>query len=325
MNSFDRTSRAQGALLGLACGDALGRPVEFKTPEQIQREHGRLTEMVGDGSHGKPAGTTTDDTAQMLGIARSLDSQDGFDPVDVSRRFVEWHQTDPFDIGITTRKALAELEGDEESWRRVGREVYELEKNIPNSGAGNGSVMRCAPVALAYHDDLDSLHHASVASSWITHADPRCTIGCALLNQTIAGILNDAETPLQKAVDACRERAEVDEDLAELLDAAEHATEADESSLRYTGYVVDTLQASLYHAFTSGGFEEAVVDAVNGGGDTDTIGAVTGALAGALYGSDDIPGHWLDIVEGTGEVTELARQLSDESYDRYSGPDLMNM
>jgi ADP-ribosyl-[dinitrogen reductase] hydrolase len=103
------SDRARGVLLGLACGDALGRPVEFSSAAQIESEHGRLTEMIGQGTWNQPAGTTTDDTEQALCIARSLVGQQEFDPSDIADRFVAWYESDPFDIGGMTMRALSRL------------------------------------------------------------------------------------------------------------------------------------------------------------------------------------------------------------------------
>jgi len=139
------SDRARGVLLGLACGDALGRPVEFKSASKISAEHGRLDEMIGHGTWNQPAGTITDDTEQALCIARSLVEQQTFDPADVADRFVAWYDTGPFDIGGMTRRALTQLKrGDE--WDKAGQQVWEQSPEGQN--AGNGSVMRCAPLAI---------------------------------------------------------------------------------------------------------------------------------------------------------------------------------
>jgi ADP-ribosyl-[dinitrogen reductase] hydrolase len=111
--------KARGTLLGLACGDALGRRVEFKSQRAIRDEYGTLTEMVGGGTWNKPVGTVTDDTEQTLCIARSLAENGEFVPEDVARRFVDWYEGETFDIGNMTRGALRRLRGDEESWREV--------------------------------------------------------------------------------------------------------------------------------------------------------------------------------------------------------------
>jgi ADP-ribosyl-[dinitrogen reductase] hydrolase len=300
--------KARGTLLGLACGDALGRPVEFKSRRAIQDKHGTLTEMVGGGTWNKPAGTVTDDTEQTLCIARSLAENGEFVPEDVARRFVDWYEAGPFDIGNMTRDALNRLRGNEESWHEVGEDVYEDLRTQPNAGAGNGSVMRCAPIAVAYSDDYNELFQASFDSSWITHADPRCTYGCALLNRAIAGLLDEEDEyeVVEEAVSFCRERVEDEPNTDELFEAVEDARELDEDDVPNSGYVVSTLQASLYYALTAEGFEEAVVDAVNNGGDTDTVGAVTGAIAGARFGAPEIPNRWTTEVDESDELKAVA-------------------
>ncbi|MFW6018549.1 MAG: ADP-ribosylglycohydrolase family protein, partial [Halapricum sp.] len=161
--------KAAGCLLGLACGDALGRPVEFKSPATIQREYGTVETMLGNGSHRQPPGTITDDTELALRIARSLVDRGEFDGADVAERFVEWYETGPFDIGGMTSDSLARLQRGA-SWDQAGRTVWESRPE--GSNAGNGSVMRCAPYALAFADDPAYLGQVSEQSSAITHADP---------------------------------------------------------------------------------------------------------------------------------------------------------
>ena len=207
-----------------------------------------------------------------------------------------------------TRDALRRLRGNEESWREVGEAVYEDLRTQPNAGAGNGSVMRCAPIAVAYSDDYNELFQASFDSSWITHADPRCTYGCALLNRVIAGLLDgeDGDKVVKEAVSFCGERVEDEPNTDELFEAVEDARELDEDDVPNSGYVVSTLQASLYYALTAEGFEEAVVDAVNNGGDTDTVGAVTGAIAGARFGASEIPNRWTAEIDEYDELKAVA-------------------
>ena len=115
---------ARGVLLGLAWGDALGRPVEFMSADAITAEHGRLDEMVGNGTWNQQAGTITDDTEQAVCIARSVVEKRGFDPVDIATRFVAWYDSDPFDIGRMTMQSLSRLKhGDE--WNEAGKQVWE--------------------------------------------------------------------------------------------------------------------------------------------------------------------------------------------------------
>jgi ADP-ribosyl-[dinitrogen reductase] hydrolase len=294
---------AAGTLLGLACGDALGRPVEFESATEIEHVHGRVTEMLGNGTHGQPAGTITDDTEMALCIARSLAEHGGFEPADVAARFVEWYESGPFDIGLMTADALRKLKAGV-SWDAAGQAVWESRPEGQN--AGNGSVMRCAPCAIAYAHDHDRLREVSRQSSAITHADPRCTYGCAVLDLTIAGLLTDADEPLVDALAAVETAAptELHDALTPVPDGIAPAT------LSSSGYVVDTLQTGLYHGLTAANAEEAIVTAVNMGEDTDTVGAVTGAVAGARFGASALPERWLTTMAATDELRRLGHQLA---------------
>ena len=299
--------RAEGVLLGLACGDALGRPVEFHSPEQIDAKHGELSEMIGNGTHGKPAGTITDDTDQALCIARSLVERGEFDPADIAERFVAWYNGGPFDIGIMTAEALGRIDRGA-SWTDAGQDVWEAKPE--GSNAGNGSVMRCAPLALAFADDWEMLQRTSRNSSRITHADPRCTHGCAILNCTIAAMLDGDEQPLTTALDWVS--TVIPDSLVATLEPVPDNVDSDE--LQNSGFVLHTLQTALYHALAADSAEAAIVSAVNEGGDTDTIGAVAGAVAGARFGASALPECWLEILQATDELRTLARDLSTLEY-----------
>ena len=231
--------RAEGVLLGLACGDALGRPLEFETPARILAQYGEVTGMLANGTWGKPAGTVTDDTDMALCLARSLVDCGGFDPADVAERFVAWYDSDPFDIGNMTATALARIR-DGEPWDVAGQRVWE--QSPEGSNAGNGSVMRVAPLAVAFTGDESRLVEASIVSSRITHADPRCTAGCAVLTCTLSGLLIDDPEPLSTALD----RVDTPDALDDALRPVSTG-DVDPDALRSTGYVVDTLQTALWH------------------------------------------------------------------------------
>ncbi len=298
-----RRDRARGTLLGLACGDALGRPLEFQSAAGIERRYGRVDEMLADGTHGQPAGTVTDDTDLAMCLARSLVACGGFDGADVAERFVGWWESGPFDIGMMTRDAIAEFDGGT-SWREAGRRVWE--GRAEGSNAGNGSVMRCAPHALAFVDaPADRLAEVSRRSSAITHADPRCTAGCVLLNLTIAGLVRGDEAPLAAAL--AHVGSEAPDELLEALEPVPDAIDAAE--LQSSGYVVHTLQTALHDALTAESAEEAIVTAANRGGDADTVAAVTGALAGARFGAGALPARWLEALEVTARLERLADEL----------------
>ncbi|MFP8890620.1 ADP-ribosylglycohydrolase family protein [Natrialbaceae archaeon A-CW2] len=302
-------NKAKGCLLGLACGDAVGRPVEFKSAEEIASQHGSVTGMLGYGTHGLAPGTITDDTEMALCIAESLVYRRGFDPADVAERFVHWFDTDPIYIGWMTRDSLSRIRQGK-PWDEAGVEVWESRPE--GSNAGNGSVMRCAPYAIAFRDFEEELTHVSRLSSGITHADPRCRWGCAILNQTLANLICDETDPLGNALKSSYSAP--DELRTALLDVhkvvtGERERSQIEAQLSTSGSVVDTLQAALYYGLTADSVKIAVVNAVNRGGDTDTIGAIAGAVAGARFGSDNIPDKWTNEIEKSRRLEELAQQL----------------
>jgi ADP-ribosyl-[dinitrogen reductase] hydrolase len=298
----------RGVLFGIACGDALGRPVEFETAEAIQEEHGTIRDMLGGGVHDQPAGTVTDDTQQALCIARSLIECGTFDPEDLAARFREWYNTDPFSIGRTTQWALYDLTTGY-SWDEAGKRAWE------GDNAGNGSVMRCAPLALAYQDDPDTLAEVSKQSSVITHYDPRCVYGCAVLNLTLAAIIDGADAPLRTALDRVEPEApsELIDALRPVCRSAEPAL--DPEKLEPTGYVVNTLQTALHDGLSAKSPEEGIIMAVNRGGDADTIGAVTGAIVGARFGESELPDRWVDAIDETTELDQLSRSLWNRIFE----------
>ncbi|MDB2280416.1 ADP-ribosylglycohydrolase [Halorubrum ezzemoulense] len=294
--------RARGVLCGIACGDALGRPVEFMSASGIRTGYGRLDEMVGHGTWNQPAGTITDDTEQALCIARSLVERGEFDPADIAERFVAWYDSDPFDIGRMTMKSLSRLKHGGE-WDEAGRHVWEHSPEGQN--AGNGSVMRCAPLAVPYAADRERLVEVSRDSSRITHADPRCTYGCGILNLTVAGLLDDADAPLRDALDYVGTDAP-----AELVTALRPLARGDSlDDLETSGYVVHSLRTALHDGLSAESAEEAIVTAVNRGGDADTIGAIAGAVAGARFGASTLPDRWLDAVGEADELERIADRL----------------
>jgi len=258
--------------------------------------------MVGHGTWNQPSGTITDDTEQALCIARSLVEHQTFEPADVADRFVAWYDTGPFDIGGMTRRSLTRLKhGD--TWDEAGQHVWE---NSPEGqNAGNGSVMRCPPLAIPYATEWDRLAEVSRQSSQITHADPRCTEGCAVLNLTVAGLLDDADAPLQDALDYVGADAP-----GELVTALEPLARGDSpGTLETSGYVVHSLQTALHDGLVADSAEDAIVTAVSRGGDADTIGAIAGAVAGARFGASQLPDRWLSTIDETDELETLTAQL----------------
>ena len=294
--------RYRGVLLGKAVGDALGATVEFMSPAAIQLEYGTLRDIVGGGWLSLPIGEVTDDTQMALCIAHSIVDRHGFDADDISARFVEWYRSNPPDIGNTTRHALSQLASGVH-WTEAGQNTHVA---IRPNDASNGSVMRCAPVALLNRLDPVRNSQQSIDSSRITHANPLCTEGCVVLNSAIAALLNEPRTdPVAVA------HASATSDL--MRESLAGVTAQDSETLDAGGYVLSTLQSAFWAVTTHRSFEEAVVAAVNLGQDADTTGAVAGALAGARWGAEGIPDRWLDVLIARRELTSLADAILEFS------------
>jgi len=315
--------QARGVILGLACGDAVGRPVEGLGPDEIQEEYGTITGMIGGGQFNAPAGKTTDDTALAYRLAKSLIEQNGFDPGDYAVRLVEWYQKDGFGYGQTTKESILHLM-DGLSWHEAGVETW---KNAQiGYGAGNGSVMRCAPLTLAFHTHDDagvSLDTTSMASSFVTHADPRCVYGCVILNRIIANRLSDGTTnPIE---DVFRDQVGIHSNSEELPSEFERLSDLPiiptKNTFGLTPYVIDSLEISLQHGLTASSTADAIIGAVNEGGDTDTVGAMAGAIAGAKHGASSLPDRWLDKLENAEELRTIAERLYNHTSFDGATPD----
>ena len=300
----DLQDRYRGVLLGLACGDALGGPIEFMSREDIAAQYpGGLREFVGGGWLSLEPGEITDDTQMTLALTNSLAEHPSLNMDDVVTRFLAWSAGKPKDIGLTTRAALNALEAGA-PWDVAGTKVVGF---ASGSAAGNGSVMRCAPVALRFRADPARLVSASRDSARVTHADPRCQWAAVAVNQGIAYLLSGGTT--DKLIEAAA--AGIEE--KETLSALRKVQNLKREQVRSGGFVLDTMQAAYWSLLQTDSFEEAAVMAVNLGGDTDTTGAVTGALAGAVYGESAIPARWLDRVHHRAELTGLADRLLEYS------------
>ena len=263
-----------GTILGAAVGDALGGPIEFMTAQEIQRRYGTVREMMGGGPYNWECGEYTDDTSMMLCIAESLTANKHCCPGDIAQKFVAWYKSDPKDIGRTTREALARLDG--------GRLFF---ASGVRGKPTNGSIMRCAPLSLTYLFREDALIDASMEVSAITHGHIEAKLSCVFINLMIAKLLL-GESQKEAYDYAVRKTKEVNRDFVEkYLDSTYQPEPA-------KGLAVNTLLLATSSFMGTKSFEEAVVRAVNLGGDTDTIGAVTGALAGAYFGRSGIPRRW---------------------------------
>jgi ADP-ribosyl-[dinitrogen reductase] hydrolase len=239
-----------------------------------------------------PAGTFTDDTEMALALAESLLAQRPpaqLDPTDLAQRFLIWYSAGPPDVGVHIGQVLDRVARGE-PWARA---VEAVQAHHPES-AGNGSVMRCWPVAVAYWDDLPALLAASRLQSQVTHPHPECVAGSALVNAIIYFLLHGA-VPRDAMAQAL---AAVGDLPPALRRTVEEAPRRLRSELKNSGWVRHTLESAIWGLTTTGSFEEAVIQVVNLGNDADTAGAVVGALAGAAYGLEAVPRRWRDVLRG---------------------------
>jgi ADP-ribosylglycohydrolase len=293
-------ARYRGALLGLAAGDALGTTVEFAAPGTFDP----VTDMVGGGPFNLEPGQWTDDTSMALCLAESLLECNGFDPVDQLARYLRWKRTGYhsstgtcFDVGGTVRAALARFERYSEPWSGSTDEY----------SAGNGSIMRLAPVPLFFAREPASAIARAADSSRTTHGAREAVDGCRYLAALIIGALEgrskeDLLAPLFTPVADLWHRQPLAPRIHAI--AAGSFLNREPPDIRGTGYVVASLEAALWAFATSTSFEDGVLLAVNLGEDADTTGAVYGQLAGAYYGAETIPQRWRSKLA---ELTTLER------------------
>ena len=273
-------SRAIASFLGLAIGDALGAPVEFKEPGEFEPVTGYRHSYVWQ----TPPGYWTDDTSMAICLAECIVERNTVDPKDLLERFGRWYKLGEnsstgrcFDIGNTTRTNI-------EAYLKKGQTV------APNLHyqSGNGGIMRLSPVAITWWHNIRWAAQMAEVQSVTTHGSLEC-VTCA----------RELTEWLVKAINGDQVHAQLNASLARLPAA----------SISNSGRAQDTLLAAKWCVATTDSFESAVLKAVNLGGDADTIGAVTGQLAGAVYGVESIPSTWMRDLHDVARLTDLAEQL----------------
>ena len=297
--------RAIGALLGLAAGDAVGTTLEFRPRDSEPL----LTDMVGGGPFGLRAGQWTDDTAMALALADSLLAHPGLDEQDLMVRFWDWWSDGRyactgtcFDIGTTVSAAL-------QRWRRTGKPVAGSQDPMT---AGNGGLMRLAPVAIRFWNDRDRLTDVAARQSRTTHAAPEAVEACV----AYAGMLADliAGRPLEEVLASPNFQSE--SGIGQILAGSWRGKRRRE--VRASGYVAHSLEAALWSVGRSGDFRQSVLAAANLGEDADTTAAIAGQLAGAAFGAVAIPEPWRKRLAWSDQIQRVARELFAESFSRYA-------
>ena len=308
---MDTRERFRGALLGLAVGDAVGTTLEFKRPDSFKP----ITGMVGGGPFDLRPGEWTDDTSMALCLAASLVECGGFDPRDQMQRYIRWWREgymasngQCFDIGNATAGAL----------RRFQATGDPFSGSTDAHSAGNGSIMRLAPVPLFFIADPELAIQRSGESSRTTHSAATCVDACRFLGTLIVGAVNGESketllSPNYSPVLGIWAQHPLHPQIAAIAEGSFKRKHPPE--IRGTGFVVDSLEAALWAFWNSGNFRDGCLKAVNLGDDADTTGAVYGQIAGAYYGEAGIPMEWRSRLA----LKQTIKQLADRLFGFASG------
>ena len=295
----DLRERIVGCVLGLALGDALGAPFEFRRREQIPSPLPAFERPWAGG----PVGSTTDDTAMARNLWRSLAERGDLVVDDVLRRHLAWFATDPPDVGNLTRRVLGGIrDGVADAPQR-----YVAERG-PEVSAGNGSVMYCAPLGAFRAARPELLIDEAPALSAITHWDERCRTACLAVTRTTAAIAAGGKpgAAVESAVSAVLDR-EGGEELEYLVSEAGRARRIDGPDMGFTLFCAGI---GLQVAAEDPAFEDGLRHVVSLGGDTDTNAAVAGALLGARHGRAGLPSEWLERLVDRRAIEEEAEALA---------------
>ena len=295
--------RARGALLGLAVGDALGTTLEFKRKDSYEP----LKEVVGGGPFRLKAGEWTDDTSMALALGYSLAEKGKLDEHDLMDRFCAWeekgeysHNGRCFDIGNTVSEAL-------NRFRRSGDPIAGSTQPF---SAGNGSLMRLAPVVILYAFDRKLLLECARRQSLVTHGAKEAVGACA----AFANLIAEAIQGLSKSQIFTPRKGWTPQKVGRAMRM--ETVNWDRKQVRGSGYVIHSLEAALWAVGNASSYREAVLLAANLGEDADTTAAITGQLAGALWGATSIPEEWLAKLAWRDRITTLVDRLHDLSLER---------
>jgi ADP-ribosyl-[dinitrogen reductase] hydrolase len=292
--------RYRGTMVGLAVGNALGIEVEGLSPDELRALLGDRLGEIPARERDRP---WDDDVAQAVILAEALLGGDGLDIDDLAGRLVRWAKESGRGMGVLTGQVLARL--------ARGTPASEAARAVWDEGnrtsAGNGAVMRCPPVALRWSEDRARLVAETLVSASVTHADPRCGWTAVALNLAIADLLHGREVDLVGLASAASEMpAEVSAAIMAMRTASLEDLDLSGPAM---GYTVKTMQVGLWAACTEHQLEDALVTVIAAGGDTDTNGAVAGAVLGARHGIEAIPARWRDAIHGGDRLVELAEAL----------------
>jgi ADP-ribosyl-[dinitrogen reductase] hydrolase len=308
-----KTNSVHSALFGLAVGDALGVPVEFQSRESLKRFP--VNTMREYGSHSQPKGTWSDDSSLTFCLADSLCN--GYDLNEIANYFLLWSLGDfwtpygrVFDIGIATRNAI---------YRISKGESPILCGGIDEEDNGNGSLMRILPLAFYLQNETNTevIFQKVKEVSSITHGHFRSVFSCFIYIIFVLELLKDknkweAYDSTKKSVNDFVAKNQFNQKEINLFERIlkENINELHEDKIHSSGYVLHSLEASLWCVLNSNSYEETVLKAVNLGEDTDTTGAISGGLAGIIYGYKSIPKDWLNVLARKKAIEDLCAKLN---------------
>jgi len=299
----DRKSKFTGALIGTAVGDALGAPVEGYSMEQVRSES-------SEGEQWKMSyGRYTDDTEMMIGVAESLIKNKGFNGADMARTFVQ-NYDEKRGYGPGSKEALKRIR-DGESWEEASTKLFGGEGSY-----GNGAAMRIAPVGLFYYDNTDALREVAYKSSHITHSHELGKEGAALQAFAIALAVRGQKEDMLFELKEFVQNEEYESKLRkiELLLDKDASRREIISELGNGEAAFNSVPTAIYSFLRFDHFEDGVAYAVSLGGDTDTIGAMTGAISGAYYGEGGIPNDWITQLEDGEKGKSYIKRLAEALY-----------
>jgi len=282
MNSTpSQQSRALGAYLGLAIGDALGATVEFMTAGEIRHQYGVHKDIIGGGWLKLKAGDVTDDTQMALALGNAILAARGWNLGQVAEHWADWLRAKPIDVGNTCRRGISRYIKD-----------GSLAGPYADGDAGNGALMRNLPtILLAFRDPL-LLDRYSIEQARITHHHPFSDAATLCFARMVAELMQDEHGPATAKTNLQKIQAH-----AAWLIEQHRQFRYQPYPKQATAYVVDTVQTVLHSFFATDSFESCLIHTVNLGGDADTTGAIAGMLAGAHYGVEAIPLRWIRKLE----------------------------
>jgi ADP-ribosyl-[dinitrogen reductase] hydrolase len=291
--------RAIGALLGLACGDAVGTTLEFRSPGTFTP----IDDLVGGGPFALEPGQWTDDTSMALCLAESLLDMGDMDLVDQLRRYVLWRDQGHlssngrcFDIGITVSSQLS----------RFARTGEAVDPHVDQESAANGSLMRLAPVPVRWHGDLAEAAVRSGESSRSTHAADRPVDACRLMGSMIAALVGGMSWDDVTAAEFWQ-WGDVHPQVAAI--AAGSWRDKEPPAIKGTGFCIAALEAAMWAVDGAADFRSAVLRAANLGDDADTTAAIAGQLAGSRWGASGIPSDWRSQITSRERIETMAERL----------------